>query len=331
VYQVSPSLSLFSKFRVTIYKGQPWNAFVNCTDENINWTTRCERILHSLITLDPDIICLQEVTLEENEDHQWVLPSWCHQLLDRGYINVTLKLPQKDWVRVAEYNHRAVGHRVPTSLVTFYKTSKFEEVIPSEHGNGSGIIIFLKFKAISPLRNSSSSPSPPSPGFSYPILAIHNIHLIGHPSKFDQHEHQLNGALKHFKHGIRRLQDTHHRHHIYEVICGDFNSDVDLSFHEEDDSLECITLSHWIASNGFQRVPTGKSWAKDSIAARVDHILFHSHDNDTKYSDYQLRIRDYYPKSDVVAEDTLPNGIPNEMHPSDHILLYADMDILSLT
>jgi mRNA deadenylase 3'-5' endonuclease subunit Ccr4 len=288
---------------------------VNCTDENINWNNRRERILNSLLTLDPDIICLQEVCLEE-KDHQWVLPSWCDQLLNHGYHNITLQLSQKDWTRVADYNHRAVGHRVPTSLVSFYKMNKFEEVIQSEHGNGSGILIFLKFKSMT---NSS-----------YPILAIHNIHLIGHPSKFDQHEHQLNGALKHFKRGIKRLHDTHHLHHIYEVICGDFNSDVDLSFKEEEDSIECITLSHWIESNGFQRVPTGKSWAKDSIAARVDHILFHSHDNETQYSDYQLRVRNYYPRNDEVAEETLPNGIPNEMHPSDHILLYADMEILNL-
>lgn len=294
--------------------GQEWNAFVNCSDEIINWNNRCEKIIQLLLSSNADIICLQEISLELH-DEKWGLPSWCHYLTDCGYVGVILKMTQRDWTKTADYNLRAVGKRVPTGLVTFYKGEKFEEVLESEHGNGSGIIIFLKLKSIS--------------NTNFPIFAVHNIHLIGHPSKFDAHEHQLNGALKHFRRGIKKLRDSHHMHHIYEIICGDFNSDVDLSF-KEDDTPECITLSHWIERNGFQRVPTGKSWAKDSVAARVDHILYHSHDSEAQYTDYKLGIQDYYPASDMVAEDTLPNGIPSELYPSDHLMLYATFVLISI-
>lgn len=298
--------------RVSI--GQEWTAFLNCSDDNIDWNNRCEKIIQNLLTVDADIICLQEISLELHEE-LWCLPLWTNQLHRKGYTAIILKMSQKDWTKTADYNLRTIGKRVPTGLVTFYKNEKFEEVIESEHGHGSGIIVFLKFKSLS------------NPNF--PILAVHNLHLIGHPSKFDAHEHQLNGALKHFRRGMKQLHDTHHYHHIYEIICGDFNSDVDLSF-QEDDFPECITLSQWIERNGFNRVPTGKSWAQNSVAARIDHILYHSHDNDAQYADYKLNILNYFPHTDNIAEETLPNGIPNENHPSDHILMHVDFELSSL-
>ncbi|CAE7340341.1 SXL, partial [Symbiodinium necroappetens] len=74
--------------------GQPWNAFPHCEDKILDWPVRREKLLEILHRSEADVICLQEVTLEESDtgakEVEWVLPSWL-QLDDYKAVPLGLK------------------------------------------------------------------------------------------------------------------------------------------------------------------------------------------------------------------------------------------------
>lgn len=248
-------------------------------------------------------------------------------LFENGYVGVMQKMTQKEWSKNADRNLKMVGRREPTGLVTLYKRGRFIELIESQHGSGSGIVIYLQLK-----NNSNNN------NFNNPIFAINNIHLVGDPSKFEAHEKQLNGAYKNLKLGEKKILEINNQfqqfHQIYEFICGDFNGDVILieqqqSQEEQQESQQQesqrFTIGNWFLNNGFQRVPTGSSWANNQTISRLDHIMFNNRNDNENCS---IIIKEYFPFNDEVALQTLPNGLPNEIHPSDHLMIQVDFDFI---
>jgi mRNA deadenylase 3'-5' endonuclease subunit Ccr4 len=303
------STSIFSSIRIVSYNiladcyvrvpGQPWNAFEYVQDEYINWNNRQPKIIQNLLYSNADVICLQEVVFEFN-DGLWGLPRWCEALQHVGYTGVMQKMTQKEWTKNAERNLKMVGRREPTGLVTFFRNEKFEELTDSQHGSGSGVTVFLKFRC--------------EEATTQPVFAINNIHLVGDPSKFDAHEKQLNGAFKHFQHLQKTISMPQSNFNLFEFICGDFNGDIDL-----DNSVIDQMKSTWFLSKGFQRAPTGSSWSNSASISRLDHIMFRS-------TSSSLTVNDYSPKN----EDHLNSfsiGLPNQDEPSDHLMIRVDFGI----
>jgi mRNA deadenylase 3'-5' endonuclease subunit Ccr4 len=221
-------------------EGQPWNAFAHCDDAHLAWERRLPSIIRLLQTSAADVICLQEVSLEERATNggpvQWALPAWTEELL--GYTGVMQGLKQKEWEKTAERNERVVGRRTVTGVATFYRTERFEEMAPSKYGSTSGLAVFLRCR-------DAEGESPPLE------LAVGNVHLVGDPCKAGEHVKTLTSLKK-------NLGKQDHR-----VICGDFNN-------------ECTpdgAVTKWAAEEGFRDAPTGPSWAEPGRALRLDHIL----------------------------------------------------------
>jgi mRNA deadenylase 3'-5' endonuclease subunit Ccr4 len=269
---------------------QPWNAFLSVSDEDINWSSRRSKISEELLRADADIICLQEVMFEEI-DGVWALPAWLYSelLIQHGYVGVMQGLPQKEISKNAERNLRQVGRRIPTGVATFYRRDKFAIAGEPKSGSGSGLTLFLH----------------PTEENQHLLICINNIHLSGSPSKFDLHEKQLASTLKHFS--TSSFSDR------MEIICGDFNCDITSS--------EAGAVSNWFSTNSFQRVHLGASWAGSDSISRLDHIMYRVSPT------VAVSTLSWWPIDDSSALGSLPNGLPNEKYPSDHLLVSASFDI----
>jgi len=234
------SLNLLSPCYVRV-DGQPWNAFPHCEDKILDWPARRAKLLEILRRSDADVICLQEVTLEENDtgakEVEWLLPSWLQ--LD-GYRAVPLGLKAKEWEKQAQRNERVCGLRAPTGVATLYRSSRFEEAAPAKSGSGSGLLVFLR--GVEPL---------PGGGEGVLELAVGNLHLVGDPDKSSEHLKALNSLKKNF--GKQDLR----------IVCGDFNSECEPT----------AEVGKWFAEEGLQEVPTGSSWAEPGRSLRLDHIF----------------------------------------------------------
>lgn len=218
-------------------KGQPWNAFEYCEDVHLAWEARLPLILQQLQCSAADVICLQEVMLEKR-DGEWQLPAWTDEL--KGYVGVLQGLKQKEWEKQSERNERLVGRKVPTGVATFYNSKCFEESAPAKHGAGSGTILFLRYRQAN------------DKGAKHLEVAIANTHLVGDPSKFDQHIKALDGLKKNFG------------QHEMRMICGDFNGECEPE----------SEVAKWLANESFLEAPTGTSWAEPGNAQRLDHIFY---------------------------------------------------------
>lgn len=245
------------------------------------------------------------------------------------------KMTQKEWSKNADRNLRMVGRREPTGIVTLFKNNTFEEIIESQHGSGSGIVLYLKLKQFDNENQTNNI-----------VFAINNIHLVGDPSKFEAHEKQLNSAYKNLKSGEKKIielnqknNNNNNNNYIYEFICGDFNGNVliesnDLNINiaeskelSNNENKSQFTITNWFLSNGFQRVPIGSTWANNEIISRLDHIMY----NTKNYENYSLIIKEYFPFNDDTALETLPHGLPNIVQPSDHLMIQVDFDLIHQT
>jgi mRNA deadenylase 3'-5' endonuclease subunit Ccr4 len=293
---------------------QPWNAFPHCLLEHLDWEQRCPKIFERIIEANADVICLQEVTFEFR-DNIWTVPAWCDSLTEVGYSGVMQKLSQKELSKNADRNLRMVGKRIPTGLITFYKTECFDQFAEFQSGSGSGITLFLQLRSELQVR-----------------LSINNVHLVGDPNKFDAHEKQLSGAMKHFK-----FPKSSSNAALFEFICGDFNGDVyqhQELIPEPDSALEPNQVhSHsvWFESHGFQRACTGASWAGgEGNIARLDHVMYRQSPLCAVREEGSMvpmvRLSSCHPMGDDTALSTLPYGLPNASFPSDHLLVQADFD-----
>ena len=312
----SLSTSSRSTFRIATYNvladcyvrvpDQPWNAFAYCTDECIDWNLRTPKLLNEIESANADILCLQEVVFEQR-DGMWSLPAWCDSLLAEGYCGIMHGLSQKEISKNAARNLRMVGTATPTGLAIFYKKNAWVEVLPSKHGQGSGSTIYLKSFTCESM-----------------LLAVNTVHLVGDPSKFDMQTKQLQSAVKSFscieQHAAKIGTQSGHEVVITEIICGDFNGDVNMASVEAGDG----TVSGWFKDQGFTRVPTGATWADNTSVCCLDHIMYrvvHA----TGLCSSHLELMECSPANDDVALSVLPGGLPNEHHPSDHILVHATM------
>mmetsp|Transcript_102226 Transcript_102226/g.288803 ORF Transcript_102226/g.288803 Transcript_102226/m.288803 type:complete len:473 (-) Transcript_102226:62-1480(-) len=258
-------------------RGQPWNAFAHCQDADLDWDARLPRIVQMLIASEADVICLQEVVCERRTPasggaQEWGLPAWTDQL--ERYCGVLQGLKQKEWDKNAERNLRLVGRKTPTGVATFYRSSRFEECAPSKHGSGSGTTLFLRARD-QPVGDDRA-------GAAFEV-AVSNVHLVGDPSKSDEHLKALNSVSK-------ALGRRGHR-----VVCGDFNG-------------ECAPgseVARWADDMGLLDAPTGTSWAEPSAALRLDHVYFSS----------GLRP---IAVSGPLSTEEVASGLPCASCPSDH-------------
>eukprot|EP00439_Symbiodinium_sp_Y106_P080252 s559_g19.t1 len=264
----------------------PW------TDKILDWPARRAKLLEILRRSDADVICLQEVTLEENDtgakEVEWLLPSWLQ--LD-GYRAVPLGLKAKEWEKQAQRNEtrgcsgkldkastlhqrRVCGLRAPTGVATLYRSSRFEEAAPAKSGSGSGLLVFLR--GVEPL---------PGGGEGVLELAVGNLHLVGDPDKSSEHLKALNSLKKNF--GKQDMSDLR-------IVCGDFNSECEPT----------AEVGKWFAEEGLQEVPTGSSWAEPGRSLRLDHIFCSG------------RIQAFACTGDL-SEEEVASGLPCASQPSD--------------
>jgi mRNA deadenylase 3'-5' endonuclease subunit Ccr4 len=314
---------------------QPWNAFSHCSEEHISFSDRCPRIMENLIQSDADVIVLQEVMFEFR-DELWQLPEYlvCALQGEHGYTPVMQGLKQKEIAKNALRNEKMVGKAIPTGLAIFWKTEKFTEFDVSKYGSGSGMTVYLQ------IRGTDS------------LFCVNNIHLVGDPLKFDQHLKQLEGAKKQLenKKVLESIKDESVSC-VYEFICGDFNGEVAVvssatTGTEEEDSdgkSDCVqrtTVGEWFHENSFTRAPTGTSWASDSSASVLDHVMYRcrcpslrqEEEGATEHSSLPPIVcfrcvpeEQSHDNNEVDA--SLVGGLPNRFHPSDHVMLQVDFQL----
>jgi mRNA deadenylase 3'-5' endonuclease subunit Ccr4 len=285
---------------------QFWNAFAYCSDENLDWYQRCPKIVAELLNTRADVLCLQEVVFEQR-DGLWALPAWTDALVDQGYTGIMQGLSQKEITKNSERNLKMVGKPTPTGLAVFYKRDLLKETLPAKHGSGSGSTVFLQPSSDAEI-----------------ILAINTLHLVGDPSKFDMQTKQLQSAYKNFSVVEQHAAKTKGASvAVLEVICGDFNGDINMEDAEEN------SVSGWFRSNGFSRVPTGATWANDTSISRLDHFMYRTYSHSSTDVGTAFTVREYGPQSDERAEAALPYGLPNSTCPSDHLMIHATFDIIS--
>lgn len=304
---------------------QPWNAFSYCSDEHVAFTDRCPRIINNLIQSNADIIVLQEVMFEFRDD-LWQLPEYLTSALhEHGFVCVMQGLKQKEIAKNALRNEKSVGRAIPTGLAICWKSEKFTEFDESKSGSGSGMTAFLQFRD----DNNSSSGA---------VICVNTVHLIGSPSKFDQHLKQLEGVKKQLENGkVTESVTNGSSTCVFDFICGDFNTDVEsngLAF----DSRDCqrTVVGEWLHDNNFQRAPTGVSWASDSSSSRLDHIMFRCRQQQQLKEvqgvmpEQSLKSwiscveHQCFPEVKEEMDASMVGGLPNQYHPSDHVMLQAD-------
>ena len=278
----------------------------------------------------------------EFREQLWQLPDYLTSPLQaQGYAAVMQGLKQKEIAKNALRNEKMVGKAVPTGLAIFWKHDKFIEFDDSKSGSGSGMTVFLQMQD-----ESSSSSS---------LVCVNNIHLVGDPAKFDQHLKQLEGAKKQLD--TKKITDSLKNGTVacvYEFICGDFNGDVlavaTASDEKDEDGGSCssgrTTVGDWFHSNSYQRAPTGTSWSSDTSTSSLDHIMFRCQqekeheqeqgedkkmvEEDTEQQELSsclIRCARCLPGQSEELEHTLAGGLPNQFHPSDHVMLQADFDV----
>jgi mRNA deadenylase 3'-5' endonuclease subunit Ccr4 len=299
---------------------QPWNAFSYCEEEYLLFSNRCPRIVQNLLQSNADIIVLQEVMFEFRDD-LWQLPEYLvHPLLDAGYVPVMQGLKQKEIAKNALRNDRMVKRAVPTGLGIFWKHERFTEFESGKHSSGGGMTVFLQ------------------PRESSMVLSLNNIHLVGDPQKFDQHLNQLNGAMKQILN--KNLEEALKQKSIscvYDFICGDLNGDVVVPSANGD--TERTIVGQWFIDNCFLRAPTGLTWSNDTSWSRLDHLMFRRresmqcdteaiNDNTCTLLPHMIECCKCLPP-DVSKRDieSLGGGIPNQYHPSDHVMLQVDFKL----
>jgi mRNA deadenylase 3'-5' endonuclease subunit Ccr4 len=264
----------------------------------------------------------------EFRDELWQLPEYLVSALqEHGYAAVMQGLKQKDIAKNAVRNERMVGKAIPTGLAIFWKNEKFTEFDVSKHGSGSGMTVYLQ------IRGSDS------------LLCVNNIHLVGDPSKFDQHLKQLEGAKKQLDN--KKVLDsvkTGSVTCVYEFICGDFNGEVSTATTTEtttstgdnnDNNTESVvrtTVGEWFHDNCFQRAPTGTSWASDISASALDHVMYRCQQQQQQQKEgvelsSLIVCAQCVPELNVEMDASLVGGLPNQFHPSDHVMLQADFYI----
>ena len=294
---------------------QPWNAFSYCKDEYLSYDERCPRIVENLIQSEADIIALQEVMFEFRDD-LWQLPQYLVEPLEeKGYVAVMQGLKQKEIAKNALRNERMVQRAVPTGLAVFWKCESFDEIDKSKGSSGGGMTVYLQH------RDSKA------------VLCVNNIHLVGAPSKFDQHVNQLNGAMKQLNNNnLDNVMVKSALKGTFEFICGDFNRDI-----ATDSSMgERSVIGQWFHDEGFFRAPTGMSWANDSTMSALDNVMYRRRDmteEDEKInegdSSLSVNIDCRACMPDGNSDELLSGGIPNQFHPSDHVMLQVDFEIIT--
>ena len=325
---------------------QPWNAFSYCSEEHISAEVRYPRIVENLIQSNADIILLQEVMFEFR-DELWQLPLYLVDALQaQGYVAIMQGLKQKDISKNAVRNKKMVGKAIPTGLAIFWKNEKFKEFDVSKYGSGSGMTVYLQI------------PETKS------VLCVNNIHLVGDPAKSDQHLKQLEGAKKQLDN--KNVHDAVKKglvDCVYEFVCGDFNGEVtvttapvctagnevqmkdssddkDNSKSEgEHDERTRTVIGEWFHDNVFQRAPTGTSWASDATSAELDHMMYRCiHHPQQQYQQEEeegpaplILCTHCIPEInlDMEIDTSLVGGLPNEFHPSDHVMVQADFCIVN--
>eukprot|EP00004_Rigifila_ramosa_P012244 TRINITY_DN2641_c0_g3_i1.p1 TRINITY_DN2641_c0_g3~~TRINITY_DN2641_c0_g3_i1.p1 ORF type:complete len:325 (-),score=44.24 TRINITY_DN2641_c0_g3_i1:7-981(-) len=234
---------------------QPWNAFAHCTDADLDGPARLARVAAVLGGCGADVICLQEVMLELRpgggsaggpELAQWALPAWLDPLVAQDYAAVLQGLKQKEWEANADRNLRMVGQRLPTGVAILYRRSRWEEASVSQHGSGSGSVVFLRDRTAAPAEGEAA------------VIAVGNTHLVGDPAKADAHLQQLNGLLRSMGKCPHRLRAR--------VICGDFNSECPPG----------SAVATWLATQELCDMQLGPTWAEPGRGLQLDHIAHSS-------------------------------------------------------
>jgi endonuclease/exonuclease/phosphatase family metal-dependent hydrolase len=216
---------------------QFWNAYTHCRDEWLDWESRRERLLATLLRTEADVLCLQEVVFEEREG-EWVLPQWLAPMQAAGFTAIIPQLKPKEWESQASRNERVLGHRVTTGLAVLVKGSKLSLSRPTITASRA-LTCFLEDK------NSPTNE-----------FAIVTVHLEGNPEMSDKQVDQMRSALK------KLPKDVSHV-----ILCGDFNTEC----------LPESPLATLLATHGpvaLQRAPTGATWADPTTALRLDHLLY---------------------------------------------------------
>lgn len=103
---------------------QPFAAFSWCSDADLEWATRRQKLLNLLLSCEAHVICLQELQLERNvATGQLELPIWIRPLLQ----NYTAKLPpQSELETIAERNVRVLEVDAAVTCAVLYQTRAFQ-------------------------------------------------------------------------------------------------------------------------------------------------------------------------------------------------------------
>eukprot|EP00928_Gymnodinium_smaydae_P015483 TRINITY_DN1572_c0_g1_i1.p1 TRINITY_DN1572_c0_g1~~TRINITY_DN1572_c0_g1_i1.p1 ORF type:complete len:496 (+),score=123.44 TRINITY_DN1572_c0_g1_i1:237-1724(+) len=219
--------------------------FPYCDDALLAWEARLPQILEAVSASSADVVCLQEVMLEQRDDGDWVLPAWAERL--EGYTGVLPPLSQKEWMKLAERNRHVLGAEVPVTVVTFFKSARFEECAAAKHSAGvSALTLFLRCRDVPTSKIGAFA------GADFDV-AVTNVRAGGERRRPEDPLKVLNTLKK-----TLAKQDNR-------VLCGDFNCEIEPGGE----------VARWLDREGFWEVPTGTSWAEPGQALRLDHI-FHS-------------------------------------------------------
>jgi mRNA deadenylase 3'-5' endonuclease subunit Ccr4 len=287
---------------------QPWNAFTHCTEEHLVYTERFPRIIEKLIQSNADVILLQEVMFEKRNDI-WQLPEDLVVALQaQGYQCVMQGLKQKEIASNALRNERMVGRAIPTGLAVCWKEERFTEFDDSKGRSGSGMTLYLQLKECHNC-----------------VLCLNNIHLVGDPQQFSQHLKQLEGAKKQLNNvkvldSIKKGTVTN----VFDLICGDFNGDIITA--SDEGEIVPSTIGEWFRDNEFHRASTGISWASDTNSARLDHVMYRCRQQEGAGL-ITCEPHLCFPRQSDEIDTSLIGGLPNEFHPSDHVMVQVDFSI----
>mmetsp|Transcript_15838 Transcript_15838/g.30997 ORF Transcript_15838/g.30997 Transcript_15838/m.30997 type:complete len:381 (-) Transcript_15838:52-1194(-) len=291
-------------------ENQPWNAYPFCNNEQLQWNNRQALIVKQLTLLDADVVCLQEVQLEEKAANEWVVPAW----LKNGLPNYTVVLQAftaKQNKRTADRNQRVMGRRAVTCAAVMYRQTKFKAAAPHKSTSRS-LTVYLQLITTTITTTGSNTPE----------IAISCCHLEGNPNKQAEQLKQLQSAV----------QNLCARNSLYRLVCGDFNTEAKAGsiMHQYLHSLSlqpppssspspppdappaapAPSPATAVLGSPLTELATGLSWATPEDAMRLDHIL---------YSSSSLQATGVL---DIAHSCKITHtGLPNSECPSDHLLI----------
>lgn len=112
--------------------GAPHTDFPYCSEEQLDFEKRKLKIVQLIQSLSPDVVCLQEVQMEETgvPEAPFGVPKFLREALQGYQMLVPFGKTQtpKEWFETVERNNKTMQRPYVTHIATLYRTQSVEKL-----------------------------------------------------------------------------------------------------------------------------------------------------------------------------------------------------------